>query len=59
MNPENINESNFEHIFRDVDCIVDSLDNMKTRYLVNRVCVKHRIPYVFGGYRTRGKYFCV
>lgn len=47
--PENLNESNTEYIIRNVDCVVDGLDNMKTRYLINRVCVKHRIPYVFGG----------
>jgi hypothetical protein len=27
---------------------VDGLDNMVTRYLVNRACVKLKIPYVFG-----------
>ena len=31
-----------------VDCVVDGLDNMVTRYLVNRACVKLKIPYVFG-----------
>jgi hypothetical protein len=31
-----------------VDCVVDGLDNMMTRYLVNRACVKLNIPYVFG-----------
>ncbi|MBS7613407.1 HesA/MoeB/ThiF family protein [Candidatus Bathyarchaeota archaeon] len=47
--PENLNELNAERLLRNVDCVVDGLDNMKTRYLINRVCVKHRIPYVFGG----------
>ena len=31
-----------------MDCVVDGLDNMLTRYLVNRACVKLKIPYVFG-----------
>jgi len=31
-----------------VDLVVDGLDNMATRYLVNRVCVKLQVPYVFG-----------
>ena len=32
----------------DVDVVVDGLDNMPTRYIVNRACVKLRVPYVFG-----------
>jgi len=46
--PENLNESNVERLLSGVDCIVDGLDKMKTRYLINRACVKLRIPYVFG-----------
>jgi molybdopterin/thiamine biosynthesis adenylyltransferase len=46
--PENVNASNVERLLRDVDCVVDGLDNMVTRYLVNRACVKLNIPYVFG-----------
>jgi molybdopterin-synthase adenylyltransferase len=45
---ENVNAQNVEHLLAGVDCVVDGLDNMSTRYLVNRVCVKHKIPYVFG-----------
>ena len=47
--PENVRESNAEEIVKGMDCVVDGLDNMRTRYLLNRVCVKHKIPYVFGG----------
>lgn len=46
--PENANRSNIERIVKDMDCVVDGLDNMKTRYLLNRACFKHRIPYVYG-----------
>jgi len=46
--PENVNASNVERLLDGVDCVVDGLDNMVTRYLVNRVCVKTKIPYVFG-----------
>lgn len=45
---ENLNNKNVERLLSGVDCVVDGLDNMVTRYLVNRVCVKHKIPYVFG-----------
>ena len=46
--PENVNASNVERLLTGVDCVVDGLDNMVTRYLVNRACVKLKIPYVFG-----------
>jgi molybdopterin-synthase adenylyltransferase len=46
--PENVNASNVERLLKGVDCVVDGLDNMLTRYLVNRACVKLSIPYVFG-----------
>jgi adenylyltransferase/sulfurtransferase len=45
---ENLNASNVEKFLSGVDCVVDGLDNMRTRYLVNRVCAKLGIPYVFG-----------
>ncbi len=46
--PENVNASNVERLLTGVDCVVDGLDNMVTRYLVNRICVKTKTPYVFG-----------
>ncbi|MEM2710914.1 MAG: HesA/MoeB/ThiF family protein [Candidatus Bathyarchaeia archaeon] len=46
--PENLNGDNAEELLSGVDCVVDGLDNMATRYIVNRTCVKFRIPYVFG-----------
>lgn len=45
---ENVNASNVEKLLANVDCVVDGLDNMVTRYLVNRTCVKMKVPYVFG-----------
>jgi adenylyltransferase/sulfurtransferase len=46
--PENLNASNAEKLLSGMDCVVDGLDNMRTRYVVNRACVKLRAPYVFG-----------
>jgi len=46
--PENVNANNVERLLRGMDCVVDGLDNIRTRYLVNRACAKLRIPYVFG-----------
>jgi adenylyltransferase/sulfurtransferase len=45
---ENVHANNVARLLHGVDCVVDGLDNMITRYLVNRVCVKAKIPYVFG-----------
>jgi len=45
---ENVNVSNVERLLADVDLVVDGLDNMHTRYIVNRACVKAKIPYIFG-----------
>lgn len=45
---ENVNEHNAERLLKGMDCVVDGLDNLRTRYVVNRACIKLRIPYVFG-----------
>jgi molybdopterin/thiamine biosynthesis adenylyltransferase len=45
---ENVHAGNVERLLEGVDLVVDGLDNMMTRYLVNRACVKQKIPYVFG-----------
>jgi len=47
--PENVRRSNIDSIIEGLDCVVDGLDNMTTRYIVNEACVKRGIPYVFGG----------
>ena len=45
---ENLHAGNAEVLLAGVDCVVDGLDNMLTRYLVNSACVKLGVPYVFG-----------
>ena len=45
---ENLNAGNVERLLSGMDCVVDGLDNMGTRYVVNRACVRFGIPYVFG-----------
>jgi molybdopterin/thiamine biosynthesis adenylyltransferase len=46
--PLSLNENNADEILNGIDVVVDGLDNMNTRYAVNRACVRLRIPYVFG-----------
>lgn len=46
--PLSLNEHNADKMLSGMDVVVDGLDNMNTRYAVNRACVRLRIPYVFG-----------
>ncbi|QAA77298.1 MAG: Molybdopterin-synthase adenylyltransferase [Candidatus Bipolaricaulis sibiricus] len=36
-----------EELVPSVDLVVDGLDNLSTRYLVNDACVKHGVPWVY------------
>lgn len=45
---EMISESNIESLIPECDIIVDALDNLETRHLLNRLAVKRRIPLVHG-----------
>ena len=40
---------NVEALLRDVQVVLDATDNIETRYLVNDSCVKHGVPWVYGG----------
>ena len=44
-----ITEHNCREIVGDCSIILDAMDNMKTRRILNAVAVKNRIPYIFGG----------
>jgi len=44
-----VNYTNIERLVRDVDMILDGLDNLETRFLINDVSLKHKIPWVYGG----------
>jgi molybdopterin/thiamine biosynthesis adenylyltransferase len=47
--PDNLDDENVSGILDGADCVVDGLDNMQTRYTINRYCVGRKIPFVFGG----------
>jgi len=47
--PEPVNHDNVDEIVSKADVIIDGLDNMAARYIVNRAVVRHRKPYVFAG----------
>lgn len=44
-----LTEENAETLIGDADVVVDCVDNIKTRLIVNKVCLRKRIPLVEGG----------
>lgn len=44
-----IGEDNIEDLIQGVDVVVDALDNIRTRYVINDAILAHGIPYIFGG----------
>jgi adenylyltransferase/sulfurtransferase len=46
--PTSLTSFNAEKIVAGMDVVVDGLDRMAPRYALNRACVKHGIPFVFG-----------
>ena len=46
---EEITEENCESLVGDCSVIVDAMDNMPTRKILNAVSVKKSIPYIYGG----------
>ena len=43
-----VNYTNIEKLVTGFDVIVDGLDNLETRYLVNDVALKRNIPWIYG-----------
>jgi molybdopterin/thiamine biosynthesis adenylyltransferase len=43
------NYTNIEGFCSGADVILDGLDNFETRFLINDVALKHKIPWVYGG----------
>jgi len=46
--PTSITSNSIHEILQDIDVVVDGLDSIETRYVINRACVKLKVPYVFG-----------
>jgi molybdopterin/thiamine biosynthesis adenylyltransferase len=43
-----VNYRNIERLIGGADVILDGVDNLETRYLINDVSLKHRVPWVYG-----------
>lgn len=46
---EQITGHNIERLIKGADVVLDGTDNFETRYILNDVCMKNNIPYVYGG----------
>jgi molybdopterin/thiamine biosynthesis adenylyltransferase len=44
-----LNPTNAERLLSDVNLVLDGTDNFSIRFLINDVCIKHHIPWVYGG----------
>ncbi len=45
----NIEEKSIDALLEGVDLVVDGCDNYPTRQVLNRACLRHNLPWVFGG----------
>lgn len=46
---KDLNHTNVEEIIKDVDLVIDGTDNILTRMLINDVCVREGIPWIYTG----------
>jgi adenylyltransferase/sulfurtransferase len=46
--PEALTSHNAEELIAGMDIVIDGLDRIETRYIVNRTCYRRKIPYVYG-----------
>ncbi len=44
-----VNYANIEKLVRGADIVLDGLDNLEARFLINDACLKYGIPWVYGG----------
>ncbi|WP_218970556.1 ThiF family adenylyltransferase [Alkalihalobacterium alkalinitrilicum] len=57
---QDVNARTIESLVENSDVIIDATDNMDTRFLINDVSIKHRIPWVYGGaIHSRGMFFSI
>lgn len=55
-----LNPATIKSLLDPVDLIVDGTDNFETRFLLNDFCLKHKIPWVYGGaVRTEGMSYVI
>jgi adenylyltransferase/sulfurtransferase len=45
---ETISDGNVDSLVKECDVIVDGMDNLETRFVLNRAAVRNNIPFVYG-----------
>jgi len=45
---ERITEENVEELLRGVNLVVDGQDNFKTRFIINKACIRYSKPFIYG-----------
>ena len=43
-----VNPATIERLVQGADLLLDGLDNLETRYLINDIALKHQIPWIYG-----------
>ena len=43
------NSQNADDLLTGFDLVLDGTDNMASRYVINDWCIKHRVPWIYGG----------
>jgi molybdopterin/thiamine biosynthesis adenylyltransferase len=51
---EKIEEDTVDDVIRDVDVIIDCVDLIFVRYILNKFCIEHNIPLIHGGISWTG-----
>ncbi|WP_281975170.1 ThiF family adenylyltransferase [Halobacillus litoralis] len=46
---EDFHAENAERLIQNVDIVLDGTDNFDTRFIINDVTAKHKVPWVYGG----------
>jgi molybdopterin-synthase adenylyltransferase len=44
-----LNADTVDSLVKDVDLVIDGTDNFETRFLINDICIKRAIPWIYGG----------
>ena len=46
---QDVTSRNIERLIEGASLVLDGTDNFETRYIINDACVKHGIPWIYGG----------
>jgi adenylyltransferase/sulfurtransferase len=46
---EDVTPRKIESMMADVSLVLDGTDNFETRYVINDACIKHDVPWIYGG----------